>query len=256
MSNGKAQHSPRAARPRDDERISTIHAGEGARVTTRKNAAEAADRARHNAEKRYFRRHPEALPNKNAPKRSTGKVVLLVVAGILVLAIVFCLGTCITAALTPAPEQRNVQNEQSLRPDDAQLEAEAAQTEHNTSQEQVGTDGTVSYDGVTFSLTQPEVGRWGLVRTMADGTTETLTELEGTPTALVRWGNTILVPENRDGGWDVVCYVVYGHGSASYVVDASGAKVQGTGNIASVELDGAVLRVTNEAGQTVDVALG
>ena len=158
-----------------DDRISTIHAGQGARVTTRKNAAQAASGARKNAEKRYFKRHPEVMPGKNAPKRSTGKVVLLVVAGMLALGILFCLGTCITAALTPAPEQRNVQNEQSLRPDDAQLEAEAAQAEHNASQEQVGTDGTVSYDGVTFSLSQPEGGRWGLVRTMADGTAETRT---------------------------------------------------------------------------------
>ena len=43
----------------DPSRISTIHAGQGAKVTTRKNASEAADRARQTAGERYYEHHPE-----------------------------------------------------------------------------------------------------------------------------------------------------------------------------------------------------
>ena len=52
----------------EDEGISTIRSGQGARVTTRKNAAEVADKARKNAEKRYFERHPEAKASRHGPR--------------------------------------------------------------------------------------------------------------------------------------------------------------------------------------------
>ena len=46
-------------RPGDagSSRITTLHAGQGAEVTTRKNAAHAADLARRNAERRFNERH-------------------------------------------------------------------------------------------------------------------------------------------------------------------------------------------------------
>ena len=100
-----------------------------------------------------------------------------------------------------------------------------------------------------------EDGLWGLVRTGSSGTTETLFEVEGTPTALLRNVDTILVPENRDGGWDVVCYVIGGHGQASYVIDDTGAMIQGSGEIESAELEGTILRVTDTTGQTRDISL-
>ena len=57
--------SPRRRRPAapevsQEDRITTIRSGQGATATTRKNAAQAARRARRNAEQRYYERHPEA----------------------------------------------------------------------------------------------------------------------------------------------------------------------------------------------------
>ena len=82
-----------------------------------------------------------------------------------------------------------------------------------------------------------------------------IVELPGTPAALVRTADTLLVPENVDGGWNVACYVIGGHSQGvTYVVDAEGNSAGGTGEIESVELDGTTLRVT-AGGATTDVAL-
>ena len=84
---------------------------------------------------------------------------------------------------------------------------------------------------------------------------EPVFELPGTPVALVRTADTLLVPENVDGGWNVACYVIGGHSSGiTYVVDAEGNPAGGSGEIESVELDGTTLRVT-AGGTTTDVAL-
>lgn len=249
------QRTPRQGTPdlaSDSSEISTIGAGQGARVTTRENAAEAASRARRNAEKRYAKRHPEARVPQAGPERSVRNIVLLVIAGILVVAVVFTVGTLINGALFPAEPEEDARQEQTLRPTEEELALQQEQAEHDAGNEQAGVDGTVSYQGETYALAQGEDGAWDLVNS-AGGT---LFDLEGTPAALVRMGNTVLVPENRDDGWDVVSYVVGGHMSGiTYVVGSDGEPVRGSGSVASVELDGTTLRVTNDAGETTDVAL-
>lgn len=236
----------------DSSEISTIGAGQGARVTTRKNAAEAADRARQNAEKRYAKRHPEARAAQGGPERSVRNIVLLVIAGILVVAVVFAVGSLINALLFPPATEETAKQEQTLRPSDEELAAQEEQAEHDAGHEQAGVDGTVSYAGETYSLQQGDDGAWSLVNSAG----EALVALEGTPVALVRTGDTLLVPENRDGGWDVPCYVVGGHTQGTtYVVGSDGNPVQGSGDIASVDLDGTTLRVTGADGSTTDVAL-
>ena len=133
-----------------------------------------------------------------------------------------------------------------------ELAAREEQAEHDAGHEQADVDGTVSYGGETYSLQQADDGSWSLVNSAG----EALVALEGTPVALVRTGDTLLVPENRDGGWDVPCYVVGGHTQGiTYVVGSDGNPVQGSGDIASVELDGTTLRVTGADGSTTDVAL-
>lgn len=234
------------------EGISTIRSGQGARVTTRKNAAEAADRARQEAEKRYAKRHPEARAPQGGPERSVRNIVLLVIAGILVVAVVFAVGSLINALLFPPATEETTKQEQTLRPSDDELAAQEEQAEHDAGHEQADADGTVSYGGETYSLQQADDGSWSLVNSAG----EALVTLEGTPAALVRTGDTLLVPENRDGGWDVPCYVVGGHTQGiTYVVGSDGNPVQGSGDIASVELDGTTLRVTGADGSTTDVAL-
>lgn len=235
------------------EEISTIGAGQGARVTTRKNAAQAADRARHNAEKRYLKRHPEARPSQVGPERSRRNVVLLVVLAVLALALVLLLARCVAALLTPDPAQQAQQaaeeqrNEQNLSTgDDVPQEAES---------EQVSTDGSLSYQGSSFALAVQDDGLWGVVRTFSDGTSQTIFEVEGTPFSLVRHGSTLLVPENRDGGWDVVCFVIDGASQPAYVVNADGDPVGGQGDVSSVDVGDTGLTVSDTTGATTDVPL-
>ncbi|MBM6676940.1 hypothetical protein H6A07_09360 [Olsenella uli] len=235
----------------DSEQISTIRAGQGARVTTRANAAEAAGRARKSAERRYAERHPEARAPQAGPRRSALNVVLLVVAAILALAVIFVLGTLVTSWLFPTPQEEPAAQEQTLRPTEEELQVQQQQEEHDAGQEQVGTDGSVSYGGETYALRQADDGSWGLVNAAGD----VLLQLEGTPFGLVRSADTLLVPESRDGGWDVVSYVVGGHlDGITYVMGPDGNPVGGSGDITAVELDGTTLRVT-AGGATTDVAL-
>lgn len=236
----------------ESDKITTIHAGQGARVTTRKNAAEAADRARKNAEARYAKRHPEERGPQVGPRRSTRNVVLIVIAAILALAVVFALGTLVTSMLFPPAERESHQNDQNLRPTASEQEMIDRQEAHDAAQEQAGVDGSVSYGNETYSLSQGDAGTWALVNAAGD----VLFEVEGTPTALLRSAETILIPENREDGWDVVCYVIGGHISGvTYVVGSDGEAVGGSGSIDSVELDDATLRVTDDSGKTTDVAL-
>lgn len=246
-SNGERRAEHGARRPAPSDEMGTIHAGQGAKVTTRKNAAEAADRARHNAEERYYRRHPEARGSARGPERSGRNVLALVAAAILGLAVLFFVVRCATAILTPGPAE--IAEQMSGQ------QGEEAQTPSDPETAQAAVGESLSYQGLDYSLAMQESGRYGVVRTSSDGTAATLFELEGTPVALLRYGSTLLVPENRDGGWDVACYVIAGHSSATYVVGTDGSMVTGTGEAASVELDGPVLRVTDSAGETTELAV-
>ena len=249
---GRRARRQEAGLASDSEQISTIGAGQGARVTTRKNAAEAAGRARLSAERRYAERHPEARVPQGGPKRSALNIVLLVIAAVLALAVVFALGTLVTSLVFPPAEEESTRQEQTLRPTESELQVEQEQAEHDAGNEQVGTDGTVSYGGETYALKQGESGAWGLTNSAGD----VLFEMEGTPVALVRMADTLLIPENRGGSWDVVSYVIGGHISGvTYVVGPDGNPAGGDGDVASVELDGTTLRVTNSDGATTDVAL-
>ncbi|MBM6775376.1 hypothetical protein [Olsenella profusa] len=237
----------------DEEGISTIRAGQGARVTTRHNADQAARRARRNAEERYFERHPEARGTAVGPERSRKNVVLLVVLAVLALVIVFLVGRCVTVALAPAPDEGA--SEQTFG--DQGLTSEGPQeVERDPESEVAFADGSVSYQGSTYFLATQEDGSWGVSETDPYGASETLFLLEGTPAALARWTNTILVPENRDGTWDVVCYVIAGHtGGASYLVGEDGSPVQGNGEVSSVSIEGSVMHVTTTDGAVSDVQL-
>lgn len=247
-----ASGASRAAAPgrlaSEQTSIGTIRTGQGARVTTRANAAEAAGRARKSAEQRYLSRHPEARSAQSGPKRSAGRVVLLVIAAILALALVFALGTCVTSMVFPRQEAEPT-TDQTLHLTESELAMRAEQEEHDAGQEVVAADGTVSCSGVTYSLQQQEDGSWALVGTQ-DGTSTTVCLLEGTPVTLARSGDLLLVVENRDGGWDVVCYMINGHSDATYLVGSDGQPWGGSGDAASAELDGSSIRVTDATGAT------
>lgn len=256
MSNSQERHPAHGARHErptaDSERLSTIHEGQGARVTTRKNASEAADRARHNAEKRYQTRHPEAHRPQGGPKRSHKNVALLVAAAILGLVLLFFVVRCATAALTPGPAEQAAQSSDQTQQDATDQTQQGTQDSTN---EQAQTDAAVSYRGASYALQTQEDGLWGLVCTSPDGTSTTLFKIEGDPLSLMRHDDTILIPENRDGSWDVACYVIDAHADAGYVVGSDGTMVQGSAEATSAQLDDATIHVTDATGATTDVAL-
>ena len=236
------------------EGISTIRSGQGARVTTRKNAAEVADKARKKAEKRYFERHPEAKASDVGPQRSGKNVVLLVIMAILALAIVFVVGSCVTGLVSGAGE-KDERPTQTLQLTEQEQQLKDQQEANDAGNEQVEVGGTVSYGSDTYALEQQEDGTWAFVDTSASGNRTTLFLIEGEPIALARMADTILIPENRNGRWDVVCYVIKGQGSASYVVDENGEIAGGEGEATSAELRETSIVVTDATGATHEVAL-
>ena len=239
----------------EDEGISTIRSGQGARVTTRKNAAEVADKARKNAEKRYFERHPEAKAPATGPERSGKNVVLRVVAALLVLAIVFVIGSCVTGLVSGFGREDTERPTQTLQLTEQEQQLQEQQMANDAGKEQVEVGGSLSFGGDSFALTQQEDGAWALVRTSSTGTSTTLFLLEGAPVALARISDTILIPENRNGGWDVVCYVIDGHSSASYVSSPDGTVVGGEGDAVSAELGDTAIVVTDSSGAAHEVSL-
>ena len=234
----------------DATSIETIHTGQGAHVTTRKNASEAASRARKSAEQRYFKRHPEARAAQGGPERSVGRIVLLVVAGILALALIFAVGTCVVGLVFP-PQASEPTGGQTLHLTESELAMREEEQAHDAGQEVAAADGSVSRGGVTYSLQQGEAGSWTVIASEGNSS-ETLFAIEGTPVALARSADLLLVVENRDGGWDVVCYMLGGHSDATYLVGSDGQPWGGDGDAASAELDGSSIRVTDATGATVE----
>ena len=206
-----AGHAPSAA---DGQRLTTIHAGQGARITTRENASEAADAARANAQRRFAKRHssPQLTAVANGARRDGGshashaaegpertgknilKVVLLAIGVLLVVALLVRL---ITGLLIGGRES---DRQQVARPDAEPTQAEQIASEQQ--QVEVSVGESVTFQGQSFSISQ-DGGTYSVTR---DGAV--VFNLEGTPTGLVLYNGSLVVPENRDGGWDVVSYMI------------------------------------------------
>lgn len=246
----------------DGQRLTTIHAGQGARITTRENASEAADAARANAQRRFRKRHssPQLTAVANGARRDGGshaahvaegpertnknilKVVLLAIGALLV---VFVVVRLITGLLTDGQQS---DQQQAARPDVEPTQAEQIANEQQ--QVEVSVGESVTFQGQSFSISQ-DGGTYSVTR---DGAV--VFNLEGTPTGLVLYNGSLVVPENRDGGWDVVSYMIADGSVPAYVMGADGSAVGGSGDIQSATLDGNSLKVTDSAGATTSVALG
>lgn len=259
-----AGHAPSAA---DGQRLTTIHAGQGARITTRENASEAADAARANAQKRFAKRHssPQLTAVANGARRDGGshashaaegpertgknilKVVLLAIGVLLVVAllVVALLVRLITGLLIG---DRASDRQQVARPDAEPTQAEQIASEQQ--QVEVSVGESVTFQGQSFSISQ-DGGTYSVTR---DGAV--VFNLEGTPTGLVLYNGSLVVPENRDGGWDVVSYMIADGSVPAYVMGADGNAAGGSGDIQSATLDGSALKVTDSTGATTSVALG
>ena len=225
--------------------LQTLSAGQGARVTTRDNAAEAADIARDRAERRSRNRR---LSGRNRPEYGTKpqrkpanlKSVLLVIAGVVGLFVILA----IVAFVTFLGAQDNPQPQ------------EPAASVEEPQQVQTTADGSVTYQGVSYSLEATGDGTYAVVASDSKGNKTQEFTVNGTPVSLILYNSVIVVPENKsDGTWDVVAYTIGGDSEPVAVADSSGNAVTGTGTISTATLDGSVVHVTDSTGATTDVAL-
>lgn len=222
-----------------EEDIETLRSGQGARLTTRNNASEAADRAREQARRRSA--HSRGTSRDRDKVKVTGRSVALIAVAVLLLALVaFVVAQCDKSAAAPEPAPEEQQTDQQPVED---------------AQQQATTEDAVTYQGVTFSLEQASDGTYVV---MADDGANAKSEVfgvSGTPVALMMYNGTIVVPENTSDGWDVVAYMLGSDALPTLVVGSDGNPVGGSGQIQSATLDGSTIHVTDSAGATVDVAL-
>ncbi len=244
--------------------LPTIGVGQGAKVTTRENASEAADRARANAEERHRKRHegerstsrrPSAHdaqavgkdPGAAGPRRSKRNMAAVIGGTLAVLVVLAVVLRFVVAQISPGPAEQAAQIES---------EQEAAESEDTGEAEvQATSEDTLAYGSFTYTLELQEDGNYALVRTDESGNASALFEVEGTPAAFILYNSVIVIPEDLDEGWDVIAYVAVDGSVASNVVDSDGNAVGGSGQIESVTLDGSVVTVIDSTGTTTDVSL-
>ena len=225
--------------------LKTLSAGQGARVTTRDNASEAADIARDRAAERSRSRR---LRGRNRPrygkeperKPVNPKFVLLVIAGVVGLFVILA----IVAVVTFLAAQDNPQPQ------------EPAAGVEEPQQVQTTADGSVTYQGVSYSLEATGDGTYAVIASDSKGNKTQEFTVSGTPVSLILYNSVIVVPENKsDGTWDVVAYTIGGDSAPMAVADSSGNAITGTGTISTATLDGSVVHVTDSTGATTDIAL-
>ncbi len=256
-------NAPGAA-PASGQNITTLHAGQGARVTTRKNAAQAAEQARVNAEKRFAKRHSSdqltASANKargrkrsaaataqpaQGPERTRKNIFILVGGAFLVLVLLVLVVGCVAGLFGPSQDQAEQGNQ--------------TQSAWQQEQQQVTTtaDDSVVYQGMTYAIKKQASGNYGVVRQDANGsgTATTVFEIEGEPRALILYNSVLVIPENRNGNWDVVSYVIADGSLPAYVMTMDGSEAGGSGSIESATLDGSNVIVKDSNGNTTSVAL-
>ena len=221
----------------DTTGLMTLGQGQGAQVTTRENAADAAERARGAQEGRHAERM--RLSGVNRPtyarheqkkvKLSPVQIAGLAVAVIAVVAILLFVFSKCASSVAENPSAL------SLVSTTRTLEADAGLA--------------INYDGASYEFRETD-GVWQLVRTAPDEAV--LIDFAGKPIKLVIYDDdTIYVPENlTDGTWDVMAYLIADDSVPVRVPD-----VGGEGTLTSAKLDGSELVVTDEAGQSVRIPL-
>ena len=202
----------------DMKNIATLRAGQGAQIPQSPRQAD---------------NTPEP-PNRKS-------VIILVVAAIVALTALFFIVRCATSTKSESASQQPKQT-QSAYADEKQ-------------QDEQSVDGSVTFHGLKYSLEKQSDGKTAVVRTSDSGTKSVLFEVEGTPTSLILFNDTILVPENRESGWDVVACALVDGSLPTLIADKDGKAVGGNGTITAATLDGTTLKVTDSTGNTTSVAL-
>lgn len=202
----------------DLKNISTLRAGQGAQIPQSPRQAD---------------NTPEP-PNKKL-------IIVLVLAAIVALTALFFIVRCATSTKDQSTNQQQKQTQSAYA--------------NEKQQDEQAVDGSVTFHGMKYSLEKQSDGKTAVVRTSDSGTKSVLFEVEGTPTNLILFNDTILVPENRESGWDVVACALVDGSLPTLIADKDGKAVGGNGTVSSATLDGATLKVTDSTGNTTSVAL-
>lgn len=213
----------------------TISDGQGAVVTTRETASEAAGAAREamassKTVRASSRRRKAARPA--AAKAPRGVVAGMVVAVLVVIVLAVVVVRSLLEPAAPSGDPGAV-----------------------TTQEAVVTDGGgVTVAGSSYSTRQGDAG-WELVKGEGDDAAM-VAQLSGTPVALCLHEGTLFIPENlSDGTWDVICYVVADGSTPTQLLNGDGQPVVGSGELSQAELDGNELIVSGTDGGQTRIAL-
>lgn len=235
--------------PSETGSFSTIDARSGAVLSDRKTAARAAKAARKAmpaSERKRVRSFRRGVADgsgvmSKAPAPSCPMVIGIGVAALVVIILIVALiGSIISPSNTTGTGTG----------------ADAAAT----TSENVSTDQGVSLGGYTYSVSQGSDGVWSLMRQSGDntdGSAVAIVSLSGTPVSVALHQDTLLVAENlSDGTWDVISYVAADGSTASQLLGSDGNPVTGQGELASSEVDGSNLVLTDTAGAKTTVPLG
>lgn len=228
--------------PQETGAFEKLSSGEGAVLTSRDNAEEAAAAARSHM-MRKGRRGSVRLQGRNRPKiKSTAPrmqvnrnlfIGIAITAAVVVIAMIVVFNNALSSTT------------QSQTTDDVQTQQE---------EQQVASNDTMTYHDESYGLVQQDSG-WVLAKLDSTGAYKsTVVQLSGTPVSLILYQGAFIIPENLDGTWDVIAYVPADGSVASAVVDADGNPVGGSGQITEAVLDGSSLDVTTDSG-TVQVSI-
>ena len=209
----------------DTTGLMTLGSGQGAQVTNRGNASDAAERARKSKERRHEQRR---LTGSNRPtyarheqkkaQISLPQIIGLAVAGIVVVAaLLFVVSRC-ASSVAENPATISIMTQKT----------------------QVAPGETLYYGGASYELREKD-GKWALI-SPSDGDAE-LMGLSGKPVALVAYEDNLFVVENDGDQWDVMYYPL-----AENSVYAPAPGGHGLGAATQVEVDGRDLIITNDEG--------
>jgi hypothetical protein len=229
--------APRAVPTESASSFDTIAPGEGAVVTTRDTASEAADAARSTFHEQGT--SSMRLTGKNRPhvkQRSSGgagagriAVIVIVIALVFGAAVVFF---------------RSVLNQPSQEDEESTLVTEG----------QVDVGEGFDYGGYTYSVTEQGDGTYALVRE-SEGDSLVLMQLSGTPVTLIFSNGVFYVPENTSSGWDIMCYTLGDGSMPTQFTDADGNPVGGSELLDSATYSDGTITCKDEGGQTTTVQL-
>lgn len=221
--------------PYDDSAFSHIRAADGAVLTTRHNASEAASAAtrRLKGDAGVAR---VAAKREQASKRRLPKAVAAAV-GIIALVVIVGAFMLVRGLISGAPDQ-----DEAVSGEQAQVSASV--------------DEQVTYNGREFSVVEGEDG-WQLVSSLEGGAQSSIeAQFEGEPVALIRYNEAFLIPENLpDGTWDVYAYTSADGSVAIRLTDGDGNPYVGEGQLASASLDGDSLVLVGSDDSTTTIPL-